>query len=148
MSLPPNASTAFWTASPICCSSRMSTTHGNAFPPAASTATCAHTHTQNVSSETKVARYLIDLSAPHPPVLRCRWSRGVWGGAQQFWQQSRCWHHLWQLSELWPSRFLDSLRWWRACSQLASCSRKKVNLYANTSLLPSVKIRQKKIKRT
>lgn len=37
--LPPNLSTAFWTASSICCSSRMSTTQANAFPPAASTDT-------------------------------------------------------------------------------------------------------------
>lgn len=35
--VPPNLSTAFCTASLICCSSRMSTTHARAFPPAAST---------------------------------------------------------------------------------------------------------------
>lgn len=57
-------------------------------------------------------------SAAHPLLLRYRWSLVILGGVLQSWRRWRRWLHLWRLSGRWLCRFPDSLRWWRACSQL------------------------------
>lgn len=135
--LPPNLSTAFWTASPTCSSSRMSTMQGRAFPPACSTETCEQnmarqrparqwtTHQRAPHPPEIQCWFAVSQLAPHPPEQRCRLFLVVWGEALQFWQRWQCLRHLWQLSERWLYRSLDLLQWWRACDRLSSWNKNK-----------------------
>lgn len=92
---------------------------------------CLHWNTQrkhHVSIASRMVKEWVRLThvqAAHPLVRQYRWFLVVLGGARQSWRRWWRWLHPWQLSERWLCRSLDSLQWWRVCSQLTSWERQR-----------------------